>query len=173
VARRHRRPGPLVPAIANDVAYVGADNGRLSAFFTQGCGRASECGPLWTFTAGGAITAAPALDGPSFPTTVFAGSRDGKLYALSATCGVCTAGGRLLWTADTGAPVTSSPIVAGDLLYVPSGRSVHVFRAAGCGAATCGPLLTLRGRTRVSTPSVANSELFFTNRSALHAYGEG
>jgi outer membrane protein assembly factor BamB len=161
------------PAIANDVVYVGADNGTLSAFFTQGCGGPSECNPLWTFATGGPITAAPALDDRFFPTTVYAGSRDGKLYALSASCGVCTGGGGLLWTADTGAPIISSPIVAGHLLYVPSGRRVHVFRADGCGASTCAPLVTLRGAGQVSTPSVANGELFFTDRSRLHAYGKG
>jgi outer membrane protein assembly factor BamB len=161
------------PAIANDVVYVGADNGRLSAFFTQGCGGSFACQPLWTFTAGGAITASPALDDPFFPTTVFVGAGNGRLYAVSASCGACSGGGALRWTADTGAPITSSPVVAGELLYVPSGRRLHIFRAAGCGASTCSPLRTLRGTGTVSTPAVANGQVFFTDRFGLRAYGEG
>ena len=167
--------GPIhsSPAIANDVVYVGADDGRLSAFFTQGCGGAFECQPLWSFAAGGPVTAAPALDHPFFPTTVFAGARNGRLYALSATCGVCTGGGVLRWTADTGSPITSSPVVAGKLLYVPSGRRLHVFRAAGCGASTCSPLRTLRGTGTISTPAIVNGQVIFTDRSGLRAYGAG
>ncbi len=84
----HRTPntrGRLnVPAtIANGVIYYGSFDNKIyaaDAAGNLGCGGSPSktCQPLWSFTTGGDITAAPVVsDG-----FLYAGSGDGKLYVF-------------------------------------------------------------------------------------------
>src|SRR5262249_8256304 len=59
------------PAVADDVGYVGSDDGNLYAFDTSG-------GPLWAAGTGGAVAASP----PVVNGVVYVGSDDGNLYAF-------------------------------------------------------------------------------------------
>lgn len=66
--------------------------------------------PAWTFKTGDAIWSSPSVaDG-----SVYFGSRDGKVRALT------VATGKPLWERATGGPVMGQPTVAGSYLYVPS-----------------------------------------------------
>lgn len=76
--------------------YFGSDDGRLYALDPDGT-------PRWTFAAGGAIRASPAVG----PVAIYFGSDDGNFYALDPD-------GSLLWTFAAGGPIRSAPIVGPD-----------------------------------------------------------
>ncbi len=82
--------------------YVGTHDGKLLALDPRD-GRT-----LWTFKAGDAVLAAPAVVG----RRVVFGSYDHFVYALDA------ASGRLLWKRDTQGAVVSTPAVAGDRVVI-------------------------------------------------------
>ncbi len=82
--------------------YVGTHDGTLMAF-DAATGRT-----LWSFAAGDAILAAPALAGG----VLYAGSFDRHVYAVDA------ATGKLRWKRDTGGAVVSTPAVAGGRVIV-------------------------------------------------------
>ena len=82
--------------------YVGTHDGTLLALDARS-GR-----QLWSFAAGDAILAAPALAGG----VLYAGSFDHHVYAVDA------ATGRLRWKRDTGGAVVSTPAVAGGRVIV-------------------------------------------------------
>lgn len=64
----------------------------------------------WAFATGDSITSSPVVqDG-----TVFVGSGDGRVYALS------LADGEVLWELDTGSPVEAPPLVFDETVYVGS-----------------------------------------------------
>ena len=64
----------------------------------------------WEFRAGGAFPAAPAIDGD----TVYAGSSDGRVYALS------LADGKQRWSYDAREEMGTRPVVAGGTVFVMS-----------------------------------------------------
>jgi outer membrane protein assembly factor BamB len=75
--------------------------------------------------------------------------------------------GTLLWTADSGQPVTGSPTVANRVVYYGAGANIL--------AADAGSRATLWSQSTTSTvknsPMVVNGRLFFTtDDGALHAY---
>ncbi|MGQ9582985.1 MAG: outer membrane protein assembly factor BamB family protein [Thermoplasmatota archaeon] len=73
---------------------------------------------LWSLQTGGAVESSPAVWGDA----LFAGSGDGRLYALNRSTGA------LLWSAQTGGPIRSSPAVAGGCVYVGSDDGgLHAF----------------------------------------------
>jgi outer membrane protein assembly factor BamB len=68
---------------------------------------------LWSVATGGPVKSSPAVANG----VVYAGSDDGKLYAVDAHgCGAATCAP--LWTSAAGAPVRSSPAVAVGSVYV-------------------------------------------------------
>ncbi|MGH2558457.1 MAG: PQQ-binding-like beta-propeller repeat protein [Thermomicrobiales bacterium] len=135
------------PAVGEGMVFIGSDDGNLYAV------KADSGKIAWKFQTEGGIFAAPtvvngtvyvasksqsifAIDvktgeerwqygigGESSPAVidgvVYVGSDDGGLYALDAKTG------DPLWLVPTGSPVTSSPVVAGDTVYVASGASVY------------------------------------------------
>ncbi|HXJ67238.1 MAG TPA: PQQ-binding-like beta-propeller repeat protein, partial [Actinomycetota bacterium] len=115
------------PAVANGVAYVGAENGKLYAF-PASC--TNPCSPLWTGQTDDAIVSTPAVANG----VVYVGSRDTKLYAFPASCSnPCSP----LWTGSTKtgftnpAPITSSPVVANGVVYVGAlGGNLFAFPAS-------------------------------------------
>jgi outer membrane protein assembly factor BamB len=119
---------------------------------------------------------------------VYVGSNDGKLYAFDAAGNTNCSGSPItcapLWTADTGAEVFSSPVVANGVVYVSSvseDNNLHAFDAAGntnCSGSpkVCTPLWTadasiLSGQGIFSSPAVANGMLYVgSNDHNLYAF---
>ena len=74
---------------------------------------ASNVSSVWTFKTGGRVWSGPAVSADG--GTIFVGSNDYNLYALSATTG------EQKWAFKTGMAVESSPAVGEDgTVYVPS-----------------------------------------------------
>jgi outer membrane protein assembly factor BamB len=68
----------------------------------------------------------------------------------------------LLWTADLGGSLQSSPAVANGVVYIGStDDSIYALNANGCGAAQCQPLWSAAtGGPITSSPAIANGQLF-------------
>ncbi|MBV9571723.1 MAG: PQQ-binding-like beta-propeller repeat protein [Alphaproteobacteria bacterium] len=127
-------------AVADGVAYIGEEDGTLSAIAADGCG-SDSCRPLWQSSYLAQVTSSPAVANG----IVYVGSQtgfddnSGKLNAFDAKgCGkdVCPP----LWqgkmpTGDSG----SSPIVDNGLVYIGN-DGLYVFDAEGCGKKLCDPL---------------------------------
>jgi len=135
------------PAVADGRLFVGSDDGDLYAFDADG-GRL-----LWRFTTGGEVYASPAVVGDTVYVSsksqllyavdigngeerwtwnaggdaspavadgvVYLGSDDNGLYALDAESG------EFRWLFPTGSPIRTSPVVAGDAVYVGSGSTLY------------------------------------------------
>ncbi len=89
------------PAVANGVAYVGANDGNLYAV------RTTSGKILWKFPTSAEILSSPLV----VNDTVYFGSGDSKVYAVSTE-------GKLRWAHTTTAPVYSSPTVEHGMLYI-------------------------------------------------------
>jgi outer membrane protein assembly factor BamB len=87
------------PAVANNVVYVGSEDGKLYSF------KSSDGSRRWSFTTGAAIKSSPAVAGG----IVYVGSDDGNLYAVRAS------DGEELWEASLGGRVSSSPAVVSNI----------------------------------------------------------
>jgi outer membrane protein assembly factor BamB len=88
---------------ASGLAVCGTRDGWLHAIKPDGT-------VAWELKAGGAFPATPTIAGG----TVYAGSSDGRLYAVSMT------DGKLLWSYDGKEEMGTSPAVAGGVVYVMS-----------------------------------------------------
>jgi outer membrane protein assembly factor BamB len=156
------------PAVANGVAFVGSNDGKLYAFDAGGTtncsGEPKTCDPLWTAPTGGPVRSSPAVTADG---VVFVGSDDGKLYAFDAA-GTTNCSGvpktcDPLWTAATGASIESSPSAPGKgTVFVGSDNGkLYAFDASGstnCSGVpkTCAPLWTAAtGGPVDSSPAVA------------------
>jgi outer membrane protein assembly factor BamB len=98
------------PAIdANGVAYIGNDDGNVYALDPSAPNAAK-----WTFKTGGPVVSAPTLS--SDGKTVFVGSTDQSVYAIS------TATGQKVWSAALDSAVNASPLLSSDgaSVFVPS-----------------------------------------------------
>lgn len=89
------------PAVADGVAYVGANDGNLYAV------RTTSGKILWKLPTDAEILSSPLVEN----NTVYFGSGDCKVYAVSTN-------GKLRWTHTTTAPVYSSPILKHGMLYI-------------------------------------------------------
>lgn len=107
------------PAVIGDLLCVGiyaGDNGKLVAIdrlapgYTEGVPLRSK--GEWTYPSGvksiGAIVGSPVV----VDKTLYAGSSDGKLYAIDAVYG------EKKWEFDTGAKIWTSPVVEGGVVYI-------------------------------------------------------
>ncbi len=169
-------------AVASGVAYVGDFGGHLLAFNASGCGM-SICDPLWTGLAGPHedLNSAPAVGaGSVFIAATFNTNADrtGRLLVFPAAgCGMSEC--QPSWTADLGGPSgsTSSPVVAGEMVFVGSGRRfggpngpdhLFAFRARGCGKAVCQPIASFDvGPDGIeTTPAVSNGMLFASTQAS-------
>jgi len=88
---------------ASGLVLCGTQDGWLHAFRRDGS-------LAWEFKAGGAFPAPPTVDGD----TVYAGSGDGRVYALS------LADGKLRWSYDAKEEMGTRPVVAGGVVYLMS-----------------------------------------------------
>ncbi len=165
------------PAIANGVAYVGSNDGKLYAFAVGCATGGGTCTPIWTGLTGGPIDSSPAASG----NRVFVGSTDGKLYAFAVGC--ATGGGTCvpLWTATTGDAIHSSPSVDSGVVYIGSNdKNVYAFDAngaTGCSGTpkTCTPLWTgLTGGAVESSPAVTSGVIYVgSDDNKLYAFAAG
>jgi outer membrane protein assembly factor BamB/predicted phosphodiesterase len=103
------------PAVSDSAVVIGTGYGTLEAF-ARSDGRS-----LWSFAVGAAIasgrpysatastvTSSPLIAGDE----AYFGADDGRIYAVQ------VATGNLLWSADLGSPLRSSPAASGDFLVV-------------------------------------------------------
>ena len=114
--------------------------------------------------------------------TVYVGSQDGKLYAFdefgSTNCSGTPASCTPLWTATTGATITSSPAVVHGVVYIGSwDKKLYAYDAAGvkqCSGAPkhCGPMWTgLTDGALVGAPTLANGVVYVvSNQGTLYAF---
>lgn len=102
---------------ATGLVVCGTRDGWLHAFRRDGT-------LAWEFQAGSAFPAVPTIDGE----TVYAGSGDGRVYALAA------ADGKLRWSYDANQEMGTRPAVAGGVVYVMSLQDTLVALDAATGA---------------------------------------
>ncbi|HQY30846.1 MAG TPA: PQQ-binding-like beta-propeller repeat protein [Thermomicrobiales bacterium] len=105
--------GVFAPIISSgDALYLTTNEGKTLAL-------TAEFGKVvWTYDAGGSSGAA--LGANQLVVT----SDDGGVTALNPN------DGSILWSVATGSTITTGPTIAGDLVMVPSGQSVHTYRLA-------------------------------------------
>ena len=106
------------PVVSNGIVYVGSDDHNIYAV-NAATGLAQWSQP---FTTDDVVSSSPAV----YNNVVYVGSNDGYLYAINAYDGT------KLWNFQTGASVTSSPIVAGGVVFV---GNVWHFYVLGLGGA--------------------------------------
>ncbi len=95
----------------NLVDDAGTTFSNSIAFFSEPSSTASQGHALWRFPMGGASKTMPLLCNES----VYAGSNDGRLYALSAN------NGELKWSFDAGAEILSDPVAVEDVIVFATG----------------------------------------------------
>lgn len=152
------------PAVAGGVVYVGSEDGKLYAFRVDCGSGGADCTPSWIGATGSAIRSSPAVAGG----VVYVGSGDGKLHAFKV--GGCGLGGGSactpLWSGVIGMPgsvISSSPAVAGNVVYIGSDDGkLYAFKVGcGMGGASCTPLWTgATGSAIGSSPAVAGGLVF-------------
>lgn len=164
------------PAVVDNVAYIGSDDGVLWAYPAAGCGHSLCTQPLWKSSRLAQIVDSPAVSGGF----VYVGSQTsatsaaGKLDVFAAAgCGqaVCPP----LWqgVAGTQSILMSSPTVSGGVVYVGGfDGNLYAFTAAGCGHATCQPLWTgATGGSIESSPTVSGGTVYIgSDDGKLYAF---
>ncbi|HET6437487.1 MAG TPA: PQQ-binding-like beta-propeller repeat protein [Anaeromyxobacter sp.] len=108
--------GGVAADLVTGLAVCGTRDGWLHAYRPDGS-------LAWEFKAGGAFPAPPAIDGG----VVYAGSSDGRVYALSLS------DGKLRWSYDAGEEMGTRPTVANGAVYVMSLQDTLVALDAGTG----------------------------------------
>jgi outer membrane protein assembly factor BamB len=97
------------PAIAFGRVFAARDDGVVYAF-DQHSGKVA-----WTFPTGGAVYGSPAVAKvPGTPPTVYIGSENGRLFALSVD------GGKERWHRDVGGPIPGTASVIGNTVFSSS-----------------------------------------------------
>jgi len=146
------------PVVLGDLIYVGVyagDNGKMIAInrlapgYTEGVPLRSK--GEWTYPSGvksiGAIVGSPVV----VDETLYAGSSDGKLYALDALYG------EKKWEFDTGGKIWTSPVIEGGVIYV-SNFDRKLFAVSGAD----GTLIwqTELSSSIASSPAVSGDNVF-------------
>ncbi|MGH9209069.1 MAG: PQQ-binding-like beta-propeller repeat protein [Acidimicrobiales bacterium] len=108
-------------------------------------------------------------DGIAYLAALGSGAGANALQAFNAD-GCDTAICGPLWTAATTAPVTSAPVVAGEVVYVGTEAGVDAFDADGCGATSCPPLVSLTTPHPVAHLSVGDGRLFAAGASTVTTF---
>jgi eukaryotic-like serine/threonine-protein kinase len=146
------------PVVLGDLVYVGVyagENGKLIAIdrlapgYTEGVPQRSK--GEWTYPSGvksiGAIVGSPVV----VDETLYAGSSDGKLYAIDAVYG------EKKWEFDTGGKIWTSPVVEGGVVYVSNYN-----RKLSAVSSTDGTLIwqTELSSSIASSPAVSGDNVF-------------
>jgi outer membrane protein assembly factor BamB len=108
--------GPAVDPVSGYVV-VGTRDGWLRAFDPDGV-------QVWSMEAKGRFDASPRID----RDTVYAGSNDGRLYAVE------IGSGKIRWTYESGEEFATTPVVAGDLVLAMTLQDTLVAVDAKTGA---------------------------------------
>jgi outer membrane protein assembly factor BamB len=171
------------PAVVDGVVYVtDRDEGDLYAFDAagvSGCsGSPKVCAPLWTAHTGFVESSPAVANGVVYVTSYY----DGILHAFDAA-GVsgCSGNPKVcepLWTANLGDFLTSSPAVAGGVVYVGShyNGTFYAFDAAGVSGCSgspkvCTPLWTAStSGITYSAAAVAGDVVFVGSSTHLLAF---
>jgi outer membrane protein assembly factor BamB len=146
------------PVVIGDLVCVGVyagENGKLIAINRLAPGYA-DGNPMrskgeWTYPSGvksmGAVVGSPVM----VDETLYAGSSDGKLYAIDAVYG------EKKWEFDTGGKIWTSPVVEGGVVYV-SNYDRKLFAVSG----TDGTLIwqTELSSSIASSPAVSADSIF-------------
>jgi outer membrane protein assembly factor BamB len=111
---------PAVDAKAG-VVVAGDSAGDVTAFHLSGSRAGTKA---WRHTTGGAVSGAPLVSGG----TVYAGSGDGREYALSASSGA------VKWSRALGGTPSATAALSKTTLFVGSSRGTFYSLAAGTGA---------------------------------------
>jgi outer membrane protein assembly factor BamB len=173
------------PVVVNGVVYVGSEDGTLYAFDAKGttncAGVPRTCIPLWTAATKGLIESSPTVvDGVVY---VGSGHSDKRLYAFDAAGTKNCSGNPVtctpLWTAAASQSISSSPAVAGGVVYVGSqDGALYAFDAAGVNGCSgtpvvCSPMWTstVTGGSIFSSPSVVGGVVYVgSNDGNLYAF---
>ncbi|MDQ3044889.1 MAG: PQQ-binding-like beta-propeller repeat protein, partial [Chloroflexota bacterium] len=138
------------PAMAGDLVYVSSSDGFTYALNTD------DGETRWRYGVGGGASPA-VVDG-----TVYIGGADGGLYALAAATGT------IKWLFATGSQIGSSPAVAGDTVFLGSGRTLYAVDA------NTGQRRWhyAAGDDIESSPAVVDGKVFFGSRDGfIYALG--
>src|SRR5258708_5947248 len=116
-------------------------------------GKGKPCLPALKVATGGPIESSPVVSG----STLYVGSDDGKLYAVSASTK------SILWSRALNGPVTSSPAVSGSTVVVGSGNNVY-----GLDATTGAVLWTgATGGTVSSSPAIVSGTVYIGSQDGM------
>jgi len=171
-------PGPnslfTTPAIAEGMAFVGSNEGKLYAFSTDCSSKEGQtCAPLWT-----GINAGPIFSSPGIGSKVYVGSGDGKLYAFYKTCSTLSKTCGAKWTGNTGGSISSSPAVLAQKVYVGSSDGKLYAFSETCrpnALKVCSPLwVGDTGLPITSSPAVAGGMVYVGSENGkLYAFQVG
>lgn len=103
------------PVIRDGRVYIGSDEANLY------CLDASDGSQIWTYTAGDRIRSSPAAAYESGYWVMYFGCDDGSLYAVRDL----GSSPELKWSVQLQNPLTSSPALWNDLVFVGSGDSLQ------------------------------------------------
>lgn len=142
--------GPLHmgPAIVDDIAYFGSEDGHVYAV--------EDGAERWRYPATAPVTSTPAVVGDR----VYVSSDDGLVRALDITTGA------LCWCKRISADV-SSPIIAGDTIYITGGDRVHALDRSD-GTERWHVTLDAVSR-RGSTPAATFESVYVTDSEYVYA----
>jgi outer membrane protein assembly factor BamB len=136
------------PVVEENTVYFGTYSRKTHAVATDGT-------PKWEFKADDVVRSVAASD-----DTVFAGSDDGRLYALDATTG------EREWAFETAGPVKPSPAVVDGLVIVGDDDANVYGVDAETGTSVWSTELDRRMR---SSPAVVDGTVYFGSRNSLRA----
>jgi hypothetical protein len=154
------------PVVRDGVVYATTASSLLALELRAPLGTAP--GPLWAAAVTGGTAPAVTGSGDAYVGTSVGGGRLEVYEGMSCPNGANCAP---TWVGPVGGPVTASPTVAGNVVYVPSGTRVSAFSAGGCGAATCSPLWTADVPGKVTSPVVViGGRVYVSADDALVVY---
>ena len=134
------------PIVANGVAYIGGNDGKLYAF------DARTGNFIWSSDAIGGSSGV--FSDPAVTSTqVYVGSPDGDLYALNVSTG------KTRWIFQTGGPVNSSPTVLNNTVYFGSSdKNLYAVNASSGAFSWNYP-----SGGGVGTPAVTSTAVYFSS----------
>jgi eukaryotic-like serine/threonine-protein kinase len=145
---------------ANEPASVVMFRGDAahSGVYTSTGGGGNLAGMQWRFPTGGEVNGSPVITG----NTVYAGSGDGKLYAIDLERGTER------WSFDAGSPIASSPAVADGVVFLATGDGTLMAIRSGkakwrmtTGTAVPWPWGHESGDYYISSPVIAGERVIF------------